>query len=166
MGSINIGKWVSKKVCVCMGGGGGGGGGVQIINLINGQDYVHTVAFSSVFSCNVFKKSRFQAVSTRKRVKTTSYDENVFNAKNVFEQAFSRWNAKNQNIIFLFPGSLDLSLVLLILKLKTLARNKTKYIAFNCIMIYARFKMCFAFEGATDFVPVMLNIHIKLFTLL
>ena len=33
-------------------------------------------------------------------------------------------------------------------------------------MIYERFKMCFAFEEATDFVSVMLNIHIKLFTLL
>jgi hypothetical protein len=33
-------------------------------------------------------------------------------------------------------------------------------------MIYERFKMCFAFEGATDLVSVMLNIHIKLFTLL
>jgi hypothetical protein len=27
-------------------------------------DYVYTVTFSSVFSCNVFKKCRFQAVST------------------------------------------------------------------------------------------------------
>ena len=42
------------------------------------------------FSCNVFKKCRFQAVSTRKRMKMTSYDENVLNAKNVFRQAFSR----------------------------------------------------------------------------
>ena len=53
-------------------------------------DYAHTVTFSSVFSCNVFKKCRFQVVSTRKRMETTSYDENVFNAKNIFGQAFSR----------------------------------------------------------------------------
>ena len=38
---------------------------------------------------------------------------------------------KSKPIIFLFPVSLDLSLVSLIFKLKTLATNKTKYIAFQ-----------------------------------
>ena len=38
--------------------------------------------------------------------------------------------------------------------------NRIKYIAIQVkIMIYEQFKMCFALEGATDFVSVMLNIY-------
>ena len=88
-------------------------------------DYVYTVTFSSVFSCNVFKKCRFPAVSTRKRMKTSSYGGNVLDAKNVKDGGlkskyyiFVSWKLRS------FIGSL-------ILKLKTLATNKTKCVAFQ-----------------------------------
>ena len=74
-------------------------------------DYVHTVTFLSVFSCNVFKKCRFQAASTR-------------NAKN------PRWRLIIK-ILYSFSWKLRSFIGTLIIKLQTLAGNKTKYIAFQ-----------------------------------
>jgi hypothetical protein len=94
-------------------------GGFLTALLAATLDYVLMVTFSSVFSCNVFKKCRFQAVSTRKRMKTK---------RSQCQKRF-RFRLKSKYYIFVF-WKLRSFIGSSILKLKTLATNKTKCIAF------------------------------------
>jgi hypothetical protein len=72
---------------------------------------------------SLLKKSRFQAVSTGKQMKTTSSDGHDFDAKTRFRTSIfalkrknPRWRLKIKILhILLFYGTLDLLLVSLIL---------------------------------------------------
>ena len=88
-------------------------------------------------------------MATRKRMKTTSYDENVFKAKNVFDKRFRVETLKIQDgglrskYCILVSWKLRSFIgIIIIFKLKTLATNKTKYLVFQ--VCYERFKMCFS----------------------
>jgi hypothetical protein len=98
---------------------------------------VDTVTFSSVFSCNVFKKCRFQACPHENGVNRHLMTKTFSMLKTFSDKRFhvetlkiQDGGLKSKHYIFVswklrsFIGSL-------ILKLKTLATNKTKCIAFQ-----------------------------------